>query len=54
MTALLRYQAANLFRSQRWIFPLIAYALLISVGGAGWAVSRSVTGWTGARPFWSR
>jgi hypothetical protein len=35
MTALLRYQAANLFRSQRWIFPLIAYALLISVGGAG-------------------
>jgi hypothetical protein len=30
---LLRYQAANLFRSHRWIFPLIAYALLISVGG---------------------
>ncbi len=33
--ALLRYQTANLFRSHRWIFPLIAYALLISVGGAG-------------------
>ena len=35
MIALVRYQAANLFRSHRWIFPLIAYALLISVGGAG-------------------
>jgi len=35
MTALLRYQTANLFRSHRWILPLIAYALLISVGGAG-------------------
>ncbi len=35
MIALLRYQAANLFRSHRWIFPLIVYALLISVGGAG-------------------
>jgi hypothetical protein len=33
--ALLRYQTANLFRSHRWIFPLIAYALLISVGGTG-------------------
>jgi hypothetical protein len=33
--ALLRYQAANLFRSHRWILPLIVYALLISVGGAG-------------------
>jgi hypothetical protein len=32
--ALLRYQAANLFRSHRWIFPLITYALLISAGGA--------------------
>ncbi len=35
MIALLRYQTANLFRSHRWIFPLITYALLISVGGAG-------------------
>jgi hypothetical protein len=31
--ALLRYQAANLLRSYRWIYPLITYALLISVGG---------------------
>jgi hypothetical protein len=35
MIALLRYQSANLFRSHRWIFPLIVYTLLISVGGAG-------------------
>jgi len=35
MIALLRYQAANLFRSHRWILPLILYVLLISVGGAG-------------------
>ena len=35
MTALLSDQAATLFRSHRWIFPLIAYVLLISVGGAG-------------------
>jgi hypothetical protein len=35
MTALLRYQAAILFRSHRWVFPLISYVLLISVAGAG-------------------
>ena len=35
MIALLRYQSANLLRSHRWILPLIAYALLISAGGAG-------------------
>jgi len=35
MIALLRYQSANLYRSHRWIFPLITYALLISVGGTG-------------------
>lgn len=35
MIALLRYQAANLFRSNRWILPLISYGLLISAGGAG-------------------
>ena len=35
MIALLRYQSANLLRSHRWILPLIAYVLLISVGGAG-------------------
>jgi hypothetical protein len=35
MIALLSYQAANLFRSHRWILPLILYVLLISVGGVG-------------------
>jgi hypothetical protein len=35
VTALLRYQAAILFRSHRWIFPLITYAVLLFVGGAG-------------------
>jgi hypothetical protein len=34
MTALFRYQAASLFRSHRWILPLIIYVLLLSVGGA--------------------
>jgi len=33
--ALLRYQAAILVRSNRWIFPLIAYAILILTGVAG-------------------
>jgi hypothetical protein len=35
VTALLRYQAAILFRSHRWVFPLISYVLLISVAGVG-------------------
>jgi hypothetical protein len=35
MSALLRYQAGILFRSHRWVFPLILYVLLISVGGVG-------------------
>jgi hypothetical protein len=35
MIALLRYQTANLFRSHRWILPLILYVVLISVGGIG-------------------
>lgn len=35
MIALLRYQCGLLFRSHRWVFPLIVYAALISVGGAG-------------------
>lgn len=38
MTALLRYQFAVLVRSHRWILPLIGYALLLAVGGAGGAV----------------
>ena len=45
MIALLRYQAASLFRSHRWIFPLITYVLLISVGGVG---SGEVAGRTAA------
>jgi hypothetical protein len=35
VTALLRYQSGVLVRSQRWILPLIGYALLLAVGGAG-------------------
>lgn len=35
MRALLRYQAGILLRSHRWVFPLIAYVLLISVAGVG-------------------
>ena len=35
MIALLRYQFGVLFRSHRWILPLIAYALLLAMGGAG-------------------
>jgi hypothetical protein len=35
MSALLRYQAGILFRSHRWVFPLITYAVLLSVGGVG-------------------
>jgi hypothetical protein len=35
MSALLRYQAGILFRSHRWVFPLMMYAVLISVGGVG-------------------
>jgi hypothetical protein len=35
MIALLRYQTANLFKSHRWILPLILYVVLISVGGVG-------------------
>lgn len=32
MTALLRYQAALLLRSQRWIAPLVVYAAFVAVG----------------------
>jgi hypothetical protein len=35
VTALLRYQAGILFRSYRWVFPLITYVVLISVAGVG-------------------
>ena len=39
MIALLRYQSGVLFRSHRWILPLILYALLLAVGGASGAAS---------------
>jgi hypothetical protein len=46
--ALLRYQAAILFLSYRWIFPLIAYALLIAVGAAGSTPLAQTLDWSGA------
>jgi hypothetical protein len=48
MSALLRYQAAILLRSHRWIFPLIGYALLIAVGAAGSASLTETLDWSGA------
>ena len=35
MRALLRYQVGMLFRSHRWVFPLVLFVLLISVAGVG-------------------
>jgi ABC-type Mn2+/Zn2+ transport system ATPase subunit len=35
LRALLRYQSAILLRSYRWIFPLMAYAVLVAAGNAG-------------------
>lgn len=35
MLALVRYQAALLARSHRWVFPLIAYVVLIVAAGGG-------------------
>src|SRR5580693_3335800 len=48
MIALLRYQAAILLRSHRWIFPLIAYGLLIAVGAAGSSSLAETLDWSGA------
>jgi hypothetical protein len=48
VTALLRYQAAILLRSHRWIFPLIAYGLLIAVGAAGSSSLAETLDWSGA------
>ena len=48
MTALLRYQTAILLRSHRWIFPLIAYVLLIAVGAAGSTSLAEMLDWSGA------
>jgi hypothetical protein len=48
MIALLRYQAAILVRSHRWIFPLIVYGLLIAVGAAGSSSLAETLDWSGA------
>ncbi len=48
MTALLRYQAAILLRSHRWIFPLTGYALLMTVGAAGSSSLAETLDWSGA------
>jgi len=48
VSALLRYQAAILLRSHRWIFPLIAYGLLISVGAAGSSSLAETLDWSAA------
>lgn len=48
MIALLRYQSAILLRSHRWIFPLIAYVLLIAVGAAGSTSLAETLDWSGA------
>ena len=48
MTGLLRYQTAILVRSHRWIFPLIAYVLLVAVGAAGSTSLAETLDWSGA------
>jgi hypothetical protein len=48
MIALLRYETAILLRSHRWIFPLIAYGLLIGVGAAGSTSLAETLDWSGA------
>jgi hypothetical protein len=50
VTALINYQFGVLFRSHRWILPLIGYALLLAVGGAGAGTQSLATGldWSAA------
>jgi hypothetical protein len=48
VTALLRYQSAILLRSHHWIFPLIAYGLLMAVGAAGSTSLAETLDWSGA------
>lgn len=48
MIALLRYQAAILLRSHRWLFPLLGYGLLIAVGAAGSTSLAETLDWSGA------
>lgn len=48
MSALLRYQAAIFLRSYRWIFPVILYGLLLSVGFSGGTPLAQGLDWIGA------
>jgi hypothetical protein len=50
LIALLRYEFGVLLRSHRWIMPLIGYALLLAVGGAGPSSRSLATGldWSAA------
>jgi hypothetical protein len=48
VNALLRYQAAILLRSYRWIFPLVSYALLIAAGAGGSTSLAETLDWSGA------
>jgi hypothetical protein len=50
VTALIRYQSGVLFRSHRWILPLVGYAVLLAVGGAGGGAQSLVSGldWSAA------
>jgi hypothetical protein len=48
VSALLRYQASILVRSHRWIFPLIAYGLLIAVGASGSTSLAETLDWSAA------
>ena len=48
MSALLRYQAAIFLRSYRWIFPVILYGLLLSVGFSGGSPLAQGLDWIGA------
>ena len=48
MSALLRYQAAILLRSHRWIFPLILYGVLVAVGDEGSTPLSQGLDWSGA------
>jgi hypothetical protein len=48
MGALLRYQAAILLRSHRWILPVLTYTLLTVAGEASVTPLRSGLGWSAA------
>ncbi|MFI0037994.1 ABC transporter [Streptomyces mutabilis] len=48
MTALFRYQAALLLRSQRWLPPVVLYAAVLAVGVQGGQPVLDSLGWTAA------